>query len=337
MTFIALSFCPSVEESNLGVLHPNTNNGRLWQRVLRAAAVPSPDFRTICPRYVDEKALFMKPAAYRKAHGRETTPKCGDLGFPVPASMAFWRAADADLASLRPKCVLALGPIPTWNLLHEPLSKVRGTVVWSHKLGCKVVPTVSLDSTFADFSMRHTLVRDLRKAEAESHFPEIRLTERLISIVERPAELASLLRAYNWADPALPPVAVDVETSSRQITSIAIAPDPTRAIVAPMWDKTKPDFSYWSAEDEVEIWLMLWEIFRQQRPKVFHNAAFDLCYFCEMLLKFCGVVHDTMFMSHSLQPELEKSLGHLGSIYCNERAWKYLHGQRKVDIEKKED
>jgi hypothetical protein len=31
-----------------------------------------------------------------------------------------------------------------------------------------------------------------------------------------------------------------------------------------------------------------------------------------------------MLLHHSLQPELPKSLGFLGSLYTNEQAWKHL-------------
>ena len=36
------------------------------------------------------------------------------------------------------------------------------------------------------------------------------------------------------------------------------------------------------------------------------------------------MIHDTMHAQHSLQPEQEKGLGFLGSIYTNESAWKTL-------------
>ncbi len=37
---------------------------------------------------------------------------------------------------------------------------------------------------------------------------------------------------------------------------------------------------------------------------------------------------DTMLMHHALQPESEKGLGFLGSVYCDEPAWKQMrkHG-----------
>jgi hypothetical protein len=43
---------------------------------------------------------------------------------------------------------------------------------------------------------------------------------------------------------------------------------------------------------------------------------------------------DTMLLHHALQPELDKGLAFLGSIYTNEAAWKF---QRKNATAKRED
>ena len=37
-----------------------------------------------------------------------------------------------------------------------------------------------------------------------------------------------------------------------------------------------------------------------------------------------NVTHDTMTLAHAWQPELEKSLGFLGSIFLNEKDWKSI-------------
>jgi hypothetical protein len=44
---------------------------------------------------------------------------------------------------------------------------------------------------------------------------------------------------------------------------------------------------------------------------------------------------DTMLMHHALQPEMEKGLGFLGSVYTDEPAWKFMRA--KHETLKKED
>ena len=59
--------------------------------------------------------------------------------------------------------------------------------------------------------------------------------------------------------------------------------------------------------------------------KVAQNQTYDVSWLRHMYgIEVKGVVHDTMHAQHVLQPELEKSLGYLGSIYTNEGAWKNL-------------
>jgi hypothetical protein len=46
-------------------------------------------------------------------------------------------------------------------------------------------------------------------------------------------------------------------------------------------------------------------------------------------LKVNNVLHDDMLLHHVLYPELNKGLGFLASVYCNEFAYKLLrkHGE----------
>ena len=47
-----------------------------------------------------------------------------------------------------------------------------------------------------------------------------------------------------------------------------------------------------------------------------------------------GAAEDTMLLHHALQPEMEKGLAFLGSVYTDEATWKFMS---KVDTLKKED
>jgi DNA polymerase I-like protein with 3'-5' exonuclease and polymerase domains len=48
-----------------------------------------------------------------------------------------------------------------------------------------------------------------------------------------------------------------------------------------------------------------------------------------------GAADDTMLMHHAMQPEMEKSLAFLGTIYTDEPQWKFMRSHSKT--RKKED
>jgi len=71
--------------------------------------------------------------------------------------------------------------------------------------------------------------------------------------------------------------------------------------------------------------------------KVAHNAVYDLTYLMEMGLHIRFPVDDTMLKSHSNEIEWLKSLGFLGSIYCNEKSWKNMRVGKVKDRNKKDE
>jgi hypothetical protein len=73
------------------------------------------------------------------------------------------------------------------------------------------------------------------------------------------------------------------------------------------------------------------------QPKVAQNGLYDLSF----LWRSYGITvrafqHDTMLLHHALQPESEKSLGFLGSIYTGEASWKLMRARGKTTIKRDE-
>jgi hypothetical protein len=73
-------------------------------------------------------------------------------------------------------------------------------------------------------------------------------------------------------------------------------------------------------------------------PKTFQNGLYDLqyiwsCWKCPTK----NFEHDTMLLHHSLQPELPKSLGFMGSVYTDEISWKLLRALVDSETTKRED
>jgi DNA polymerase I-like protein with 3'-5' exonuclease and polymerase domains len=72
--------------------------------------------------------------------------------------------------------------------------------------------------------------------------------------------------------------------------------------------------------------------------KVFQNGLFDM----HRLWRTYGIPvnnaeHDTMLLSHALQPESPKGLAFLGSVYTDESSWKLnIRLKHKGTIKKEE-
>jgi len=120
-------------------------------------------------------------------------------------------------------------------------------------------------------------------------------------------------------------LAIDIETAKSQITCIGFAWEPGQALVIPIWDATRSDNSYWSEVDEPLVWEWVRRICGLPVPKVFQNGLYDLHYIWRGYgITVANCLHDTMLLHHALQPEVQKSLGFLGSLYSDEPAWKQM-------------
>lgn len=245
----------------------------------------------------------------------------------------------SEMREVRPNVAVALGGTAAWALLGDGrISKLRGAIAESPIVaGLKVLPTYHPSYILqGGYSDRHVTVLDLQKARRESEYPEIRRPAR--TIYTEPL-LHEIDRFYDEhiADARL--LAVDIETRGPRITCIGFAPRRDLALVIPFEDLGKPGGNYWGSTDaEVAAWACVRRILASPVPKVFQNGLYDM----NRLWKTYGVpvrnaLHDTMLLSHALQPESPKGLDFLGSVFTNEAAWKLGMRQRHKGTIKKED
>ena len=79
------------------------------------------------------------------------------------------------IEELKPDLIITLGELPLWALTGEiGITKWRGSVL-EGEAGVKVVPTYAPDVVCRKWDWRFICVQDLRRAEKESHFPEVRI------------------------------------------------------------------------------------------------------------------------------------------------------------------
>lgn len=240
-----------------------------------------------------------------------------------------------EVVDCQPNLIIALGNTACWALLGTSgISKLRGTTIEAR--GRKILPTFHPAAVLRQWDLRPTVLADLMKARREAEFPEIRRPRREVWIEPSLEDLGAFGQKYLQGTTSL---AVDIETAHGQITCIGFAPNREAAIVVPFVDKRKPDYSYWQDPRE-EAAALRWckSLFRDwAHTKIFQNGLYDLQYIWQTWR--CPVInalHDTMILHHSLQPEMLKGLGFLGSIYTSESSWKLMR-PRGAHTEKKDE
>jgi uracil-DNA glycosylase len=242
-----------------------------------------------------------------------------------------------ELRDTKPNVAILLGNTAAWAVLHNSgIRKIRGTITNSPVLpGLKCIPTYHPAAVLRQWDLRAVTILDLAKAGREAAFPEIRRPERTVYIEP---SLTDLEWYYdNYLEHAKQ-ITFDIETAAQQITCIGFAPDDKSAIVIPFTDPRKAGGSYWpSKEDELRAWAYVRRVLDSDRPKVAQNGLYDI----HFLWRAYGITvrnfeDDTMLLHHALQPESEKGLAFLGSVYTNEASWKLMRLRGKTTIKRDE-
>ncbi len=229
-----------------------------------------------------------------------------------------------EIEELRPNIAILLGNTACWAFLENPkISKIRGAVTTSKIFPwLKCLPTYHPAAVLRQYDLRHVTVLDLAKAKRESEFPDVRRRVRELWLDPTLKEIEEFYHRFVLRTERL---AFDIETNyGAQITCIGFAPSPDRAICIPFFDYRKPSGSYWNPlEEELDAWDWVAKYCDSPAEKIAQNGLFDMQYlFQQYGISVRNAGNDTMLQHHSLHPEAPKSLDFLGSVYCNEGAWK---------------
>ena len=111
-----------------------------------------------------------------------------------------------------------------------------------------------------------------------------------------------------------------------------------RALVIPFFDDNDAKRNYWpTLRDELTAWDLVASILDLPAKKVGQNGLYDIQHLWQNYgIPVRNYDNDTMLLHHSLQPESEKGLGFLGSVYTNEPAWK-VERPRGKETQKRDD
>lgn len=241
----------------------------------------------------------------------------------------------AELRDCKPNIAILLGNTATWAFLgNSGISKIRGTITSSTCIPTlKCLPAFHPAAILRDWSLRHVSVLDLAKAGRESAFSEIRRPERVVYIDPSLSDMEWYFNEYLQSAVS---ISFDIETAGSQITCIGFAPDPASSLVIPFHDPRKPGGSFWpSHSDERAAWKFVRRVLALPFPKTGQNLLYDTHFLWRAYgIPVTNVEDDTMLLHHALQPESQKGLGFLASVYTNESSWKLMRNKEKKTIKR---
>lgn len=224
-----------------------------------------------------------------------------------------------------PNVIIAMGNLALWAICKKSgIKKYRGSPLpsWGSEKR-KVIPTWPITSVFKQWELRPVLIADFMKAIKESVSPKIARPPHYIYIEPTIEDLYKFREERLEGQPFL---SCDIETKEKTITEIGFGTaDGIHCLVVPFWDRTAADGNYWdTAEEERAAWDWVKEVCRDF-PLIGQNFSYDMNYLWRTVGIPCPkYLGDTMLLHHAIQPEMEKGLGFLGSIYTNEPSWKFM-------------
>ena len=234
-----------------------------------------------------------------------------------------------ELNEVKPNVIIAMGSASLWALIGlDKIGTYRGSVMKCSdgllEQDCKVVPTYSPSAVVRNFEFRPVVVADLIKAKEESLQKELIRDERSLYLEPSLQDLKDFEDKFITKGNKDEPLAFDIETANGEITCIGFAPNKNTALVVPFIKKDGE--YYWKYQDELKAWQWVKRILENANiTKVAQNQTYDVSWLSfKKNIKVTGVTHDTMHAHHAYQPEMQKGLGFLGSLYTNESAWKTL-------------
>jgi len=278
--------------------------------------------------------------------GNDLTTICGPRSEGIPGMPALLKGTNGyvnaafephldqlaeALNRLNPNIVVCLGNTPLWALAGKTgVTAFRGTTMLStHTVAdFKIIPTFHPAAVLRQYESRPIAIIDLAKAGREAESPYLLHTIREIWI-EPTLEDIQVFHEQHIRGCDL--LSVDTETAGDQVTCIGFAPSPRLALVVPFLDPRAKGRSYWrTPADESHAWRLVRGIITDPTiPKLFQNGMYDMAFLWRSVrMPTLGAREDTMLLHHALQPECQKALGFLGSLYADAEAWKARHRSR---------
>lgn len=240
-----------------------------------------------------------------------------------------------EIEAIQPNVIMPLGNWPLWFFYGQKMNKYsqpvgitdyRGYILEARKIckGRKIIPTIHPSYYMrGQYGEAGLGILDFKKAQAQSHFPDIRRQPRQYYIDPQGDEREALrLRLLNegeilWFD-------IEYIGTSLKVIGFAVSPDWAVSIKI-----RGPEDLGWCRS-----------LIESGKPLGAQNAMFD----CGILdwhyeiNAFPHLVWDTMVAAYVINIEHKKDLGFLGSMYTDYAAWwdridwnKIKRGEQSID------
>lgn len=220
-----------------------------------------------------------------------------------------------------PTVIVAMNSLALWAFTGLTSIRASRGFITPSDYG-KVLPTYGPPTISAQWNLRLIAVADLMKARSESAFPELRRIKRNIWLRPSLEDLTTFLHDHILPNEYL---SVDIETQGNQITCVGFAPTAHDALVIPFYDPDRRE-NYWPTHsEELSAWAFIRQCLSLGKKVLYQNGLFDMSFFWQSVgIPNPDASDDTMLLHHALQPEMQKGLGFLASLYTNEVQWKYM-------------
>ncbi len=256
------------------------------------------------------------------------------------------------LHECRPTLVIALGNTALWAIAQVTGITTHRGALRRHTFAtdrgephdCYLLPTFHPAAVLRNHSLKGIFQVDIEKAY-RAYTGTLKRAPTALPTVHFSPDRRSLL---SWVADLCqrPRLAVDIETHGGQISMIGFAPDAETAFVVPIFEPpdregTYAGSNYWpTLNDEIFAVSCIKDILQSDADKVFQNGMYDIQYIWrKWRFPPLNCTHDTMLLHHAEQPEMQKGLGFLSSIYLDNPAWKAWRNKRgkQKDIAGKEE
>jgi uracil-DNA glycosylase len=218
--------------------------------------------------------------------------------------------------------VLTLGS-PALDALtsgHKPITKWRGSPLFSNRVMKKFIPTLHPAATLHGvYVWRHLILWDMQKLLEEMDSEEYAPPDRNLIIAPDFGEVMEYFQRCRRAKR----VCTDLEVQNQQVSCFSLAYRKDEALTVPL--RGKDAQHYWTLEEEIEIWKAYAGLLADTSVmKINHNMiGFDAVFLLDKCnIYMDGLIGDTMIAQSICYPDFRMGLDNTASIHTREPYWK---------------
>ena len=229
----------------------------------------------------------------------------------------------SEINEIKPNCILGLGKTALWALTGKlDIQSYRGSILQG--MGRKFVPTYNpfhlswqaTDVEFIGYWNKQIIAFDMKRALAQSSFPEINRPIRNLEICRNSAQLAEFRARYKGKIR----MAADIEANGTCMpVCIGLAFARNHGMTVPLWNVE--GISNIPTADLVQCWLILAEMLWENEI-VGQNFNYDRDKILRLGFIIRRLASDVMLKAQAINPELLKGLAFNTSLYTEEPFYK---------------